>query len=229
MDYNGQLILCDNDRDKKLRVLVACEESQAVTIEFRKIGVEAYSCDILPCSGGQPEWHIQQDVRGVLKADWDAVIAFPPCTYLTCTGNKWFKPEFESRFPTRKQDRADAIEFFKLFTKLDCPWAIENPVGVMSSHFRKPDQTVQPWMFGDEYTKKTCLWLHELPKLIPTNIVGKGEILVAKTTGKTRPAWYYDNHAYNAETRALYRSKTFPGIARAMATQWTNYLIGETL
>lgn len=209
-----------------LRVLLACEESQAVTIEFRALGVEAYSCDLLPCSGGHPEWHMQCDVTEILNDGWDAVIAFPPCTYLTVAGNKWFRPEFKSRFPTREQDRKDAIKFFMLFTALECPWAIENPLGVISTHYRKPDQIINPWMFGNEFSKRTCLWLNSLPKLIATDIVGRGEYRVFKS-GRKMPAWFCDNKKYTKKTRSIYRSKTFPGIARAMATQWTEYLLHE--
>ena len=143
-----------------MKILVACEESQAVTIELRKLGHEAYSCDIEPCSGGHPEWHIMQDVLPLLNGDcsfetsdfiehritgrWDMLIAFPPCTYLTVTGNKWMKPEYAERFPTRQQDRVDAINFFMFFANADCPRiAIENPVGIMSTHPpRKRDKTV---------------------------------------------------------------------------------------
>lgn len=201
-----------------MKALIACEESQAVTIEFRKLGVEAYSCDILPCSGGHPEWHIQGDVLPLLKQDWDLVIAFPPCTYLTTTGNKWMKPEFENRFPTRKEDRSKSVEFFLLFTQLKCKWAIENPVGIMSTNYRKPDQIIQPWQFGHRESKKTCLWLNDLPKLIYTEIV-KPEFITYKN-GKRDPLWHYNSMRFSKEERAKLRSKTFPGIARAMAEQW---------
>ena len=156
-----------------MKILVACEESQAVTIEFRKLGHEAYSCDIEPCSGGHPEWHLQQDVVPLLKEKWDMIIAFPPCTYLTVTGNRWFNVErYGEKAIKRHKDREKAIEFFMLFVNADCPRiAIENPVGVMSTNYRKPDQIIQPYEFGDPFEKKTCLWLKGLPLLKPTEIV----------------------------------------------------------
>lgn len=182
------------------KVLIACEESQAVTIELRKKGVEAYSCDILPCSGGHPEWHIQGDVLPMLKEDWDLVIAFPPCTDLAVSGARWF-PEKRANGSQQK-----AIEFFLQFTKLDCKWAIENPIGIMSSHYRKPDQIIQPWQFGHGETKATCLWLNGLPPLVSTDIV----------EGREQRIWKLPP----TEDRAKLRSKTFAGIAKAMADQW---------
>jgi hypothetical protein len=136
------------------RVLLACEESQAVTIEMRKMGIEAYSCDILPTSGPRPEWHLQQDVLPLLDQDWDMIIAFPPCTHLAVSGTAWFEAK-------RKDGRQQqGIDFFMKFTNTKCDKvAIENPVGIMSNHYRKPDQIIQPFMFGDEASKKTCLWL----------------------------------------------------------------------
>lgn len=201
-----------------MRVLVACEESQAVTITFRERGHEAYSCDIEPCSGGHPEWHLQQDVLPLLKESWDMIIAFPPCTYLTVTGNKWFKPEYADRFPTRQQYRENAITFFMAFANCDCSRiAIENPVGIMSTKWRKPDQIIQPWMFGDAYEKKTCLWLKGLPTLEATKIVNAPPRMQLKS-GKTMPDWYA--RPTHSKERQIMRSKTFPGIARAMAEQW---------
>lgn len=184
------------------RILVACEESQAVCKEFRKLGAEAYSCDIEPCSGGHPEWHIQKDVREVLKDKWDAVIAFPPCTHLAVSGARWFS---EKRKDGRQQQ---AIEFFLLFTQLNhvsCV-AIENPVSIMSTIYRKPDQIIQPWQFGHGETKKTCLWLKNLPSLKPTKIVEDREQRIWKMPP--------------SKERSKLRSKTFPGIAKAMAEQW---------
>lgn len=138
-----------------MRVLVACEESQEVCKAFRALGHEAYSCDIQPCSGGHPEWHIQVDALELLKLKWDLIIAHPPCTYLTNAGNKWFKAEFKERFPDREKQREEAIEFFMAFWEADCPRvAIENPQGIMSSRFRKPDQYIEPYMFGDPEKKK---------------------------------------------------------------------------
>lgn len=185
-----------------MKVLVACEESQAVTIEFRKLGHEAYSCDILPCSGGHPEWHLQQDVLPLLAESWDMVLAFPPCTHLCVSGARWWK---EKKVDGRQQE---GIDFFMRFANLPhIPRvAIESPVGVMSSFYRKPDQIIQPWMFGHGETKATCLWLKGLPPLAPTNIV----------EGRTGRVWRQPP----SPDRARIRSKTFPGIAKAMAEQW---------
>lgn len=204
-----------------MKVLVACEESQAVTIELRKLGHEAYSCDILPCSGGHPEWHLQQDVIPLLKQKWDMIIAFPPCTHLAVSGARHFK---EKQKDGRQQQ---GIDFFMKFVNADCPRiAIENPIGIMSTKYRKPDQIIQPWMFGDKYTKSTCLWLKGLPKLKSTNIVEHGEYFewVDKNGKKKRqPKWFFEalKKAKTPEERSILRSKTFPGIAKAMAEQWT--------
>ena len=192
-----------------MRILVACEESQAVTIELRKLGHEAYSCDVEPCSGGHPEWHLQQDVVPLLYKDWDMIIAFPPCTYLTVAGNRWFDVEkYGEKAKKRWQNRRKAMDFFMLFANSDCPKvAIENPVGIMSTHWRKPDQIIQPWQYGHGETKATCLWLKGLPKLKPTNIVN----------GREQRIWKMPP----GKDRAKMRSKTFPGIAKAMASQWS--------
>ena len=206
-----------------MKVLVACEESQAVCKEFRKLGHEAYSCDIVPCSGGHPEWHLQQDVLPLLKEKWDMIIAFPPCTYLTVTGNRWFNIDrYGEKAIQRHKDRKNAIDFFMAFANADCDKiAIENPVGIMSSEYRKPNQIINPWQFGDAFEKKTCLWLKGLPKLKPTNIV---EIPPRKKfdSGKSMPSWYAEAWHLQKEERAKLRSKTFPGIAKAMAEQWGN-------
>ena len=184
-----------------MRILVACEESQAVCIEFRKKGHEAYSCDILECSGGHPEWHLKRDVLTLLDQPWDMIIAFPPCTDLATSGARWFKQKIADG---RQQA---SIEFFMKFANASCDKiCIENPVGIMSTHFRKPDQIVQPWMFGHGECKGTCFWLKGLPKLEPTNIV----------EGREQRIW----KMHKGPTRALERSKTFPGIAKAMADQW---------
>lgn len=207
------------------RVLIACEESQAVCIAFRKRGFEAYSCDILPCSGGHPEWHIQGDaIEAATSQHWDLMIAHPPCTYLTVTGNKWFKTEYADRFPTRHQDRENGIQFFMSIINANIEHiAVENPIGIMSSKYRKPDQIIHPWQFGHEATKSTCLWLKNLPKIIPTNIVDKGEFYTFKS-GKKMSKWYADAAKYDPKTREKIRNKTFPGIAQAMAEQWGNFL-----
>ena len=202
-----------------MKILVACEESQAVTIELRRLGHEAYSCDIEPCSGGHSEWHLQCDVIPVLSQEWDMIVAFPPCTYLTCTGNKWFKPEYKNRFPTREEDRLKAIEFFMAIANANCSKiAIENPVGIMSTKWRKPDQIIQPYQFGHPEKKTTCLWLKGLPKLIPTNVV---EPKIYRTSsGKNEPIWHMETMSLPPKERSKIRSKTFLGIAKAMAEQW---------
>lgn len=203
------------------KVLIACEESQAVTIEFRKLGHKAFSCDILPESGGYPEWHLQQDVTELLKQKWDMIIAFPPCTYLTVAGNRWFNIErYGEKAIKRHQNRKEAIDFFMLFANADCERiAIENPVGVMSSEWRKPNQIINPFQFGDAFEKKTCLWLKGLPNLEPTNIVEPPARTEFKS-GKTMPAWYADAWKLPKAEGAKLRSKTFIGIAKAMAEQW---------
>lgn len=188
-----------------LKILIACEESQAVTIELRRLGHEAYSCDIIPCSGGHPEWHIQQDVTPLLTQKWDMILAFPPCTHLAVSGARYFEQK-------RKDGRQQAaIDFFMQFANSDCPRiAIENPVGIMSTVWRKPDQIIQPWQFGHGETKKTCLWLKGLPPLIPTEIVD----------GREQRIWKMPP----GKDRAKNRAKTFPGIAKAMAEQWGSLL-----
>lgn len=195
-----------------MRILVACEESQAVTIEMRKLGHEAYSCDIQACSGGHPEWHLQCDALELLKMKWDMIIAFPPCTHICVTGSRWFT---EGRKPIELQ--YEARDFFMRFANADCEKiAIENPVGKMSTYWRKPDQIINPWQFGHTTNKKTCLWLKGLPLLRPTQIIPKekrtNEIWKSQFNGKSI-SWS------SKECKKL-RSKTFPGIARAMAEQW---------
>lgn len=222
-----------------MKILVACEESQAVTKEFRKLGHEAYSCDIVECSGGHPEWHVKSDVKillnphnvgiGFMTQDlkvhnvnkWDLIITFPPCTFLTVTGNRWFNIErYGEKAIKRHEDRKEAIKFFMMFANANCEKiAIENPVGIMSSEWRKPNQIINPYQFGDAFEKKTCLWLKGLPVLLPTDIVEPPKRTEFKS-GKTMPAWYADAWKLPKKERAKLRSKTFPGIAKAMATQW---------
>lgn len=196
-----------------MKILVACEESQEVTKAFRALGVDAFSCDIAPCSGGHPEWHIQGDVSGIIRDNWDMVIAFPPCTHLAGSGARWFKQK-------REDGRQQAgIDFFLMFTDIPCPLvAIENPVGIMSGIYRKPDQIIEPWMFGHNASKKTCLWLKGLPKLQPTDIVR----VTSRTlgSGKRFSDWQYDVSCLHGDKRRIARSKTFSGIAKAMASQW---------
>lgn len=201
------------------KALVACEESQAVCIALRARGWEAYSCDILPCSGGHPEWHIQKYLEDVLGdgSEWDLIIAFPPCTHLAVSGAK----HFAKKKADGRQDYA--IGFFMMIANQKTPLiAIENPIGIMSTEWRKPDQIVQPYQFGDPFTKTTCLWLKGLPELTATNIVDKGARHVTKS-GKSLPLWYHE--AKSGKDYAKTRSKTFPGIANAMADQWTDYYL----
>lgn len=185
-----------------MKILIACEESQAVTKEFRALGHEACSCDILECSGGHPEWHIQGDVLPLLKQKWDMIIAFPPCTDLAVSGAR----HFAIKIADGSQQKS--IEFFMQFVNCDCPKiAIENPIGIMSTKYRKPDQIIQPWQFGHGETKSTCLWLKGLPNLVPTNIVD----------GREQRIWKMPP----SKDRAKLRSKTYEGIAKAMAEQWS--------
>ena len=208
--------------DNKMRILVACEESQAVTKELRKLGHEAFSCDLLPCSGGCPEWHYQQDVFEVIDQGWDMMIAFPPCTDLAVSGAR----HFERKIKDGSQQRS--IDFFMSLANAPIDKiALENPIGIMSTKWRKPDQIIQPWQFGDKAQKSTCLWLKGLPLLESTNIVEKGEFFyfVSKKGEKKRmPMWYYKalQEAKTPGQRRTLRSKTFKGIAKAMSTQWTN-------
>jgi hypothetical protein len=201
------------------RVLVACEESQAVTIELRRLGIHAFSCDIEPCSGGHPEWHIRGDVLPILNDGWEMIVAFPPCTHLAAAG----APSMEEKRRDGRQHAA--IEFFMAIARADCRRiAIENPVGIMSSVWRSPNQIINPWQFGDSFSKKTCLWLKGLPPLRPTKIVDKGEHTTYKS-GCVMPTWYAEIGWLPAAERAAIRSKTFPGIARAMAEQWGGELL----
>lgn len=196
------------------RVLVACEESQVVTVALRENGVEAYSCDLEDCRGNRPEWHIKGDVVPLLKDKWDGILAFPPCTHLAVSGAAWFE---QKRKDGRQQQ---GIDFFMLFTDVDCEKVvIENPVGIMSTLYRKPDQIIQPYMFGDSFSKKTCLWIKGLPLLISTKEVSKGEF-ITYTSGTKMPKWYADAYKLSPKERAKVRSQTFPGIAKAMAEQW---------
>ena len=204
-----------------MRILVACEESQAVTKELRKLGHEAFSCDILECTGGHPEWHLQQDVFEVINQGWDMMIAFPPCTDLAVSGAR----HFERKRADGSQQRS--IKFFMDLANAPIEKiALENPIGIMSTEWRKPDQIIQPWQFGDKAQKSTCLWLKGLPKLEHTDIVEKGEFFEftsKKGEKKRMPMWYYKalQEAKTPSQRRTLRSKTFKGIAEAMAKQWT--------
>lgn len=233
---------------RSLKVLVACEESQAVTKAFRRLGHEAYSCDILPCSGGHPEWHIKFDVTEFIsenkydrqfkvqsgkveicpKEGWDLIIAFPTCTFLTVTGNRWFNVDkYGDKALKRIEDRKEAINFFMLFANAKCDHiVIENPVGIMSTEWRKPNQIINPYQFGDAFEKKTCLWIKGLPNLEPTNIVEPPK-RKQFDSGKSMPQWYAELWSLPKEERSTMRSKTFPGIAKAMAEQWSEYILNQ--
>lgn len=214
------------------KILVACEESQAITIRLRDLGHEAFSCDILPCSGGHPEWHLQGDVFNYVNKGWDLMIAHPPCTYLSVSGARHLYNKDGSKNLERYENQKLALEFVQKLMDVPIPRiAIENPVSVISTKIRKPDQIVQPWMFGDSASKTTCLWLKNLPKLVATNVVDKGDFMewIDKKSGKVKrqATWYYDAliNARSPEERRSLRSKTFQGMAQAMAEQWTKNLL----
>ena len=210
-----------------MRVLVACEFSGTVREAFRKLGHEAFSCDILP-SDIPSKNHIQGDVLKCLDFNWDLMIAHPPCTFLCVTGNKWMKEEFKERFPNRLQERKYSIDFFmKLWNSKIPRICIENPVGIMSTEFRKPDQYIHPYYFGEPHSKKTGLWLKNLPKLEITNMV-KPEMYVYKD-GRKDPLWHVQTMKLSPHERMKARSKTFQGIADTMANQWSNLPITVTM
>lgn len=250
---------------RKLNILIACEESQATCRAFRRLGQNAFSCDLFDCSGTSfgsdianphPEWHFNHDVSTVLdrtnlilqngsqaqiEGDWDIMIGHPPCTFLAVSGAKWMydprdkdKPIEERRphpsFPNRRQDQEDGANFFMFLAKANIHRiAIENPVGVMSSRWRKPDQMVQPYMFGDPYSKGTCLWLKNLRPLHPSKETEDHGERIYFGSGKSQPKWYSDGltKTKSKEERQKWRSKTFPGIARAFAEQWTLQVAAE--
>ncbi len=223
-----------------MKVLVACEESQRVCIAFRERGHEAYSCDIQDCSGGHPEWHIKGDALKCLQGGqmytcdgqnhyiekWDLLIAHPPCTYLTVSGNRYFNVDkYGNKARERLLARLDAARFFLTFALSDIPKiAVENPVGVMSTLFRKPDQIIQPYFFGDNARKTTCLWLKGLHQLEPSNVVEPGQILEGGYSVNASANYATDENGkilrWSDPRTAKERSKTFPGIAAAMAEQW---------
>lgn len=226
-----------------MNVLVACEESQTVCIEFRKLGHRAFSCDIQECSGGHPEWHIQGDALAVINGNctfitadghahsqdgkWDLLIAHPPCTYLTVAGNAWFNvKKYGEKAIQRANDRKEAIEFFMKFVNADCERiAIENPIGTINTVYRSPDCIIHPYYFGDPVRKATCLWLKNLPPLIPTNIVEPNITKLRNGSTYSGPALYERDEngkiiRWNDPRTAKMRSKTYPGFAKAMAEQW---------
>lgn len=209
-----------------MKILLACEESQAVCLEFRKRGHQAFSADILECSGPHPEWHLKGDVLEIIEEGWDMMIAFPPCTHLAVSGAR----HFEKKIADGRQQQG--IDFFMKMINAPIPRiAVENPIGIMSSLYRKPDQIIHPYHFGDSFSKSTCLWLKGLPSLrynkkqkngqlmaelepdLPQE-VDKGEF-VTFSSGKRMAKWYNE-----ASGNGHVRSKTFPGIAKAMAAQW---------
>lgn len=212
---------------KKIRILIACEESDEVRGRFEKLGFDAWSCDLQP-NRNQEAKHYHGNVFDIINDNWDAMIAFPPCTHLAVSGAAWFE---QKRKDGRQQE---GIDFFMAMVNANIKHiAIENPVGIMSKIYRKPDQVIQPYYFGDEASKKTCLWLKNLPKLYHNHKinlfdstithVGKGEIIEFES-GCKMPKWYADAWRLSKEERSKVRSKTFPGIAEAMANQWGEYL-----
>lgn len=227
-----------------LKVLIACEESQTVCKAFRERGFEAYSCDIQEPSGGHPEWHILGDVLPILNGRcafqtmdgvthcidgrWDLIIAHPPCTDLAASGARWF-PEKQKDFRQQK-----ACVFFMQFVLADCEYiAVENPVGIMSTVYGRPNQIIQPYQFGEHARKATCLWLKGVPILKPTKTVDCGSLRVY-ANGKSFSSGACADYAvdengkilsWNDPRTAKARSKTFPGIARAMAEQWGDYIL----
>lgn len=202
-----------------MRILVACEESQAVTKELRALGHEAYSCDLQDETGGQPSWHLQVDVTQLLKMKWDMIIAFPPCTYLTNASSVRLRVNGEIN-EERMQKAIAAKNFFMAFYNADCPRvAIENPVPGRIHQLPPYTQIIEPYMFGDPWKKRTCLWLRGLPKLEPTNIVEPQGLWVGATSSR-RDSQIYSKYALSSNRNQKIRSKTFPGIASAMAKQW---------
>lgn len=206
-----------------MKVLVACEESQTVTKAFRALGHEAYSCDVQECSGGHPEWHIMGDALDVAyNQPWDLMIAHPPCTYLTNAGIRWFDEEkYGDKARERKKLRLEAFDFF--MSLMNAPIdkiACENPVGWVNSHYRKPDQIIHPYHFGDPESKRTCLWLKNLPTLEHTDVVEPTIHAYYKNGRNKGKPIYWCDYKRAGEERGKERSKTFQGIADAMADQW---------
>jgi len=210
-----------------MKILIACEESQTITNLYRENGYEAYSCDLLDCSGGNPQWHIKGDaIEEAYSGKYDMMIAHPPCTYLAVSGARWMYNKDGSVNQERLNNQNKAIEFVKKLMNAPIDKiAVENPISVLSSKIRKPDQIVHPYWFGDKASKSTCFWLKNLPLLTPTNMVSKGEFFewVDKNGKKKRQAqWYMDalKKAKTPEQRRTLRSKTFEGMAKAITEQW---------
>jgi len=215
---------------RHIRILIACEESDEVRGRFEKIGFDAWSCDLQENRNHNAK-HYQGNVFDIINDNWDAMIAFPPCTHLAVSGAAWFEQK-------RKDGRQkEGIDFFMAMVNAPIKHiAIENPVGIMSKIYRKPDQKIQPYYFGDEAQKTTCLWLKNMPILYHNEThnlfddkithVSKGEFITHKS-GKTKPKWFADSFKLPKDERSKVRSKTFPGIAQAMADQWSNYLISQ--
>lgn len=204
-----------------VKILIACEESQVICKTFRKLGYEAYSNDLIECSGNHPEWHLQMDVFEAIKLKkWDLMIAHPPCQYLTVTANRSFLNN-----PGRWEKRLEAIKFVYKLMNVDIHHiCIENPVGVISTHIRKPDQYIQPYQFGHPDSKKTGLWLKNLPLLIPTNIVEPEYIYPKNGSTHRMSKTHANSSSTNNKNNAKLRSVTYQGIADAMVNQWSNYL-----
>ncbi len=215
---------------KKPKVLIACEESQAVAIEFRKLGVEAYSCDIIDCSGSHPKWHLKGDaIKEAYSGKYDMMIAFPPCTYLAICGLHYLKTK-----PERAEQHNKAVHFFKeLYNSPINKIALENPIGWINTNWKKPTQIIQPYYFGDPEIKTTCLWLKNLPPLqykLTNDLFGNKTStdrplptgFVIRKSGKKKGQRY--NYYFRQGKTAKNRSKTFPGIAKAMAEQWSKEL-----
>lgn len=205
-----------------VKILIGCEESQRVCTAFREQGFEAYSCDLDDCSGNRPEWHLKMDIFDAIKLyKWAMMICFPPCTYLTVSANRSFLNN-----PERWKKRLEAMIFVhKLMNAPIKYMALENPVGAISSHIRKPDQYIQPYDFGHPGSKKTCLWLKNLPLLKPTERVSP--IWITSSNGKRYSLDHWKTLSTNNIENSKLRSKTYLGIAKAMADQWGNYLLRE--
>lgn len=228
-------------KPNEIFILIACEESQRVCAAFRERGFNAFSCDLYECSGGHPEWHIRGDALAVINApvyfttqdgkthhvrEWGLILAHPPCTYLTNTGNRWFDvSRYGNSAIERFKLRAEAAQFFMQFVNCNAKRvAIENPIGYMSTYYRKPTQIIHPYMFGDPERKATCLWIRGLPNIVPTDVV-KPNVICYKNGSGTDSPWHMETMKMPPAERSRARSMTFPGMAKAIAQQWGDYLI----